>query len=326
MTVQRTACAAADEPVDISVVLSTYNRCDMLPRALQSITSQAVEGLRYEVVVVDNNSTDRTREVGESFAKRHRGLIRYVFERRQGLSYGRNTGIAHASAPIIAFTDDDIRPNPDWLQRIKHAMDQHPEVEVVGGRVLPEWGNPPPAWLTREHWAPLALVDYGDEPCYTNAENPICLVGANSAYRRELFARLGGFPLEAQRIGDGIGSLDESDLQRQMWRAGIQGLYVPEIVVVAEVQPERLTPAYHRRWHTGHGRSYGILRDAEFEESRVRLLDVPGHVYRAASKDAWRWLRSRLRGRSPDAFRHEMRLRFFFGFARSRWARSPRRR
>src|SRR5438105_3335543 len=104
---------------DISVVISTYNRCGWLSGALESVLAQETGGARYEVIVVDNNSTDQTREVVEAFMARGQANLRYVFEGQQGLSYARNAGIAAARAPLIAFTDDDVRAARDWVVSIK---------------------------------------------------------------------------------------------------------------------------------------------------------------------------------------------------------------
>ena len=107
-----------DEQLDVTVIIATYNRADMLPGALESVLAQEADGVRYEVIVVDNNSPDQTREVVESFIARGHRNLRYLFEGRQGVAYARNTALAHASAPIIAFTDDDVRVSPDWVAMI----------------------------------------------------------------------------------------------------------------------------------------------------------------------------------------------------------------
>ena len=301
------------EQFEISVVIGTYNRCRMLPRALESVLAQDAGGVGFEVIVVDNNSTDDTRGAVESFISRGHSNLRYIFEGRQGVSYARNTGIAHARAPVIAFTDDDVRVAPDWVANIKRAFEEHPEVDYVGGRVLPLWEGEPPAWLTPRHWSPLALADYGDEPVYSDGGNPICLVAANLAFRRGAFERFGLFSPDLQRVQD-------HELLTKVWRGGGRGLYLPKIVVSAEVQPERTTKDYHRRWHTGHGYYYAVMRESGFEQSSVRLFDVPGHLLRRAGGDALGWLICRLRGDSDEAFAHEVGLRFFVGFYRRRRA------
>ncbi len=173
--------------------------------------------------------------------------LRYVFEDRQGLPYARNTGIAHARAPIIAFTDDDVFVANDWVRKIKQAFDDYAEVDLIGGKVLPRFSEKPPAWLSRAHWSPLALQAHGDEPFKTSDARPICLVGANMSLRRGVFERVGLFDIRYVRIG--VSSSEDHELQSRLYRAGGLGMYVPSILVTADVQPERLTKEPSRMAH-----------------------------------------------------------------------------
>jgi glucosyl-dolichyl phosphate glucuronosyltransferase len=309
-------------PIDapqVSVVMCTYNRGDLLGDAIASVLAQQDHQTPpFEVLVVDNNSNDRTREVVERFAAADRRL-RYIFESEQGLSHARNAAILEARAPLIAFTDDDVRAEPCWVAGIQRAFDEHPEVDVVGGRVLPIWPLTPPDWLTRDHWAPLALVDYGDVPVAVTDTNPICLVGANLAFRRSVFDTVGVFAADVQRIADGIGSLEDHEFLLRLLRSGRQGLYDPRIVIHAQIQRDRLHQRYHRRWHVGHGHFHSLLRSAEMEKTGVgTLFGVPAHLYRQALGDLGGWLRARASADAARAFHHETRLRFFSGFFRTR--------
>src|SRR6478672_676832 len=139
--------------VDLSVVIATYNRGSQLRQVLDALLQQDARGVSYEVLVVDNNSRDNTAAVVEAVrVSDQSGRIRYFFEARQGVSYARNTGIAHARAPIIAIIDDDVVPVRDWAYSVKQAMDQYPEADCIGGRVLPVWTRPRPSWLDAAHW------------------------------------------------------------------------------------------------------------------------------------------------------------------------------
>jgi glucosyl-dolichyl phosphate glucuronosyltransferase len=310
---------AADPLFDISAIVCTYNRCGVLEESLSRIAGQQAGGLRYEIIVVDNNSTDQTRQVIGAFAATARRPIRYIFEPRQGVSHARNAGIAAAKAPILAFFDDDVLVSSDWLARIKQTFDLHRHIDFVGGKVLPRWGNPPPAWLVQDNWAPIATQDYGDESFVIDAASKVGLISANLAIRRSALDEVGWFHTELQRVKDGIGSMEDQELLERMARAGKRGLYAPQIVTWADVPEPRMRLSYHRRWHRGHGRFYAISRSAAFEQTgKGRLFDVPAHLYRQAATDAVGWLKHILRGRMAQAVTHESRLWFFVGFVRER--------
>ncbi len=308
---------AAARP-EVSVVLSTYNRAEVLPRALASLLDQDTDPGRYEVVVVDNNSSDGTREIVQAFLGKAANF-RYLFEPKQGLSHARNAGILAARAPLIAFTDDDVRVARDWITTIARLLADHPEAACVGGKVLPNWPGVWPGWLTPEHWGPLALVDYGDVPFHVNAGRRLCLIGANSAYRRETFDRIGLFAPHVQAVGREVATEDHELLLR-LWRGGGQGLYAPNLTVTSDIAADRMQRRYHRRWHQRHGHFSSIMHDEVLERTRLgRILGVPAHLYRQAIANLWGWIAHALRGNMSGAFTHEVGLWFFVGFVKVRW-------
>jgi glucosyl-dolichyl phosphate glucuronosyltransferase len=302
--------------IDLSIVICTYNRHELLRTALNSLLQQDPAGLSCEVIVIDNNSTPETRAVVDEFAQRD-GRLRYIKETRQGNAYARNTGVEHSRAPIIAFLDDDVTVRDNWLAVIKRTFEET-KAEFIGGKVLPRWEAPPPSWLSVTNWAPIAAVDYGDASFLLTSDNPLCLLTANIAFRKEVFERFGGFSANVQRAGDSIGSLEDHEFLTRLFRAGVVGLYVPEMTVDAYVGNNRMTKAYHRRWHTGHGHFYAVMNDPEWERSNFRVLGVPGHLYRETARNALVWLSRILRGNADAAFANECRLRFFRGFFRQR--------
>jgi len=306
--------------VDASIIISTYNRCGLLKEALQALLSQTPVHLNFEVLLVDNNSSDDTRSLVQSLAAQNPEKLKYFFEPKQGLSYGRNTGIANATASILAFTDDDVRVARDWVYQIKTAFEKNPDIDFLGGKVLPQWQTAPPSWLTAAHWGPLALLDYGDERFFVDSGKQLCLIGANFAFRRRAFEKVGLFKTDFQRVKNGIGSLEDHEMLLRLWRANSYGLYLPELVVTAEIEPERMEKQYHRRWHAGHGRFYAALRSEEVEQTRVgRIFGVPAHLYRRAFREALGWTLSNIRNRRDLTFAHEVQLRYFGGFFRRRW-------
>lgn len=306
--------------MDVSIVISTYNRCGLLEGALQSLLSQTPADMAYEILAVDNNSTDQTRPMVGALAAQNPDKLKYLFEPKQGLSYGRNAGIAAAKAPIIAFTDDDVRVSADWVWRIKAGFAANPDIDFLGGKVIPRWPAEPPRWLTKANWSPLALLDYGDRPFFVDSQKQLCLIGANFAFRRRAFENVGLFKTDFQRVKDGIGSLEDHEILLRLWRVGSRGLYLPELVVTAEIEPERMEKQYHRKWHASHGRFYAALHSEEVEQSKLgKLFGVPAHFYRQALDDLAAWIRARIRRQPAEAFTSELGLRYFGGFAMRRW-------
>ena len=302
----------------LSVVLPTFDRAASLERALDALLRQSALPGSYEVVVVDNNSTDGTPDVVARYDERR---VRLVREPQQGLSYARNAGLGASRAPIVAFTDDDVEVAPDWVETIVTALARHPHVDGIGGRVLPAWQSGRPRWLTREHWAPLALQDHGDARRVFDRAAPIGLIGANVAFRREVFDRIGTFSPSVQRVKDGIGSTEDHELLARLYDAGGRMLYQPKMLVMARVSDDRCDRRYHRRWHEGHGRFYALMRLPEMERARVSPLGVPGHLLREAASNAGAWARSALTADWDRAFLAELRLRFVKGFVWTRLAR-----
>lgn len=302
----------------LSIILPTYNRSALLKVAIAALLRQTAPSNSYEIVVVDNNSSDGTAEVVTAFGDPR---LRVIHEPRQGLSFARNAGLEAARAPIVAFTDDDVVAAPAWVETLVAALDANPQVDGVGGRVLPAWVNQRPSWLTREHWAPLALQDHGDGPRIFDRSRPTGLIGANVALRRTVFNRIGLFSPDVQRVKDGIGSTEDHDLLSRLYDAGGRMLYEPGMLVIAPVQPDRCDRRYHRRWHEGHGRFHALMRSPDMEGARMSPFGVPGHLLRRAAGDAARWLTAMASANWERAFLAELRLRFFKGFVWTRLAR-----
>jgi len=311
----------SDTP-DVSVVISTYNRARSLLLTLESLVRQQTPpNFHYEIIVVDNNSTDDTRAIVEGVRSRGFTGLFYHFEARQGVSYGRNLGIANARAPIVAFTDDDNEVSPTWMATIKATVDANPDMEVFGGPILPRWPVPPPRWLDRRHWSPLAIMDYGDRLFPSDALKPVCLLTANLAVRREVFDRVGIFSSRFPRGQD-------HEFLLRFWRAGGRAWYVPALVVHARIQPARLTRRYHREWHRRHGVAAASMRLQESIGPLGWLLDAPitgvgllgappfvyGELFREMKACVW----STFRGSASLRFHHANRVRYLVAYLRER--------
>lgn len=318
------------ESYDISVVISTYNRSAMLAGALESVLDQRTNsgvGVCYEVIVVDNNSTDDTRRLVERYIEKGHKNLSYVFEGRQGVSHARNCGVVNSRAQIIAFTDDDVRVASDWIANIKRAFDENPQIDFLGGKILPRWDTTPPAWLNKDHWWALSLLDCGDEPFYVNASNPLCLPTANASFRRDLFNRVGQFSPE-------FSGREDHEFLLRLWFEGACGMYVPNVVVNAEVQPERLKRAYHRKWNTTTGRFNSAMRLNEVmgagggivgeASDAVTLFGVPGFIYRSLLSGVFGLITSTLLGQHAASLRRRNELYYLMGYIQKRYQQNSR--
>lgn len=319
-----------------SIVIATYNRARDLRDTLDSLALLQPDG-PWEVIVVDNNSPDDTKQVVLEAAKTFPVELRYLFEREQGRSPALNAGIRAARGEIIATTDDDVRVPPDWLD---HAADglRRLQCDYVGGRVLPIWGGTRPEWLPDhggKQWAVIALLDYGAAPIEFGTRVPL---GVNMAFRREAFDRAGLFdPHTGRRAGTLLGQ-EVREWCIRARKAGVRGFYIPEMSLRHIVPGDRLNKKYFRRWFYWRGISRAMLYERaglDMEAPEQTALDfstvphiggVPRYLYRKALASVAGWLRESVRGRPIEAFEHELWVCFFVGIVRQRWHDSRARR
>ena len=307
--------------VDFTLLVCTYNRARDLEELLETALSQETGGeFSYEVVVVDNNSTDHTRSVVSSFTTRYGDRLRYLFEARQGKSYALNTGLTAMHGQYYAIVDDDFVLPSDWLREIARAFRRHPDAAFVSGKVLPRWEAAPPAWLTRQHWSALALADYGEVEFRADAARDLCLLAC--IFRADAVQAIGGYDVLLGVNGNRIGGVEDLDILRRLWAAGFHGVYVPTLWFEHKVAGVRLSKAYHRRWHRGHGRSRAIMRADDL--LLPHLAGVPRYMFREVLSMLVLIPVRYLLGRQPDAFTAESRLWFNVGFISERWKQSLR--
>jgi glycosyltransferase involved in cell wall biosynthesis len=316
--------AAAGRGHGFSLVICTYNRADQLRDALRTALDQDTDGLfTYEVLVVDNNSTDHTRAVVESFLAQGHPNLRYLSEPRQGKSFALNLALSELSGEHYTIVDDDFLLPRRWLLGIRDGLLRHPDAAFVSGKVLPLWSSPPPTWLTGNHWSAIAMADYGEEEFRATARHRICLLACT--FDTAAVKAVGGYDTRLGVSGGRIGGVEDLDILTRLWSVGREGVYLPGVAFQHRVEPERITKRYHRRWHCGHGRSYAIMRDPEMEGTSARLFDVPVYMYRELVSCLWTMLSESLAGRSAQAFAAETRCWFIAGFCAERWGARFRR-
>lgn len=241
-------------PARLSIVICTHNRATLLPRCLEALQEQrGVPPNDLDVIVVDNRSTDATKDVVAAFCSR-KVPVRYILEPNLGLSVARNTGLAAAQAPLVAYVDDDAFAEPQWGEAVLTAFDSHDSgLAVVAGRVYPEWEVAPPVQMTPYLEALYTVHDRGEEPRLMKSSE--YFVGANMTFRRIVLQELGGFEARLGRIGSSLLSNEETHLRDRLAVLGYQCAYAPRAVVHHHIGKDRLTPAYIRRRLLAQGES-----------------------------------------------------------------------
>jgi glycosyltransferase involved in cell wall biosynthesis len=319
------------DPIDATILIATYNRAALLEETLASIARMKVSAaLRWETIVVDNNSTDGTRVAVERHVPTFPAPLRYLFEARQGRSSALNAGIAEAEGTVLVFTDDDVRVADGWLDAaVLPLLAAEGSVVYTGGPVHPLWGAAPPPWLEVERgdlWGTIAIQNHGRD-AFVYEERRKVPLGANMAMRREVFERIGGFrPDLGRAAGPLVLGQEVPELLMRVRAAGLQGLYVPAMAVDHHVPAHRLTRQYFRRWWFGKGLSRAAMdRVQPVTDLGVDLrttphvLGVPRFMYGTMVRDLFAFARERLRDRPGASFRHQMMVVYVAGYIWASW-------
>ncbi len=226
---------------DICVIICTFNRCEYLQKLIESLKEQTLSGDFFEILAVDNNSTDETADV----IKRLQGTmlnLRYVFEPAQGLSVARNRGLKETNSALVIFIDDDACAELQWLASVLEAFGRDKGIVCVGGPVELDWQGARPSWVPKRYEPLFTSVNHGPDERYLSAGD--YLVGANIAFRREWVLKQGGFPVTLGRKGLCLLSGEEALVYRNVFANGYKAFYHPGAKVMHRVTVERKT----RRW------------------------------------------------------------------------------
>jgi glycosyltransferase involved in cell wall biosynthesis len=316
-----------------TVLITTYNRAAHLRDTIRDLAQQTTRDA-WELMVVDNNSSDDTRTVVEEEARGFPVDLRYLFEGVQGKPAALNTGIKASRGELIVFIDDDMRADPEWLQRTGEAFGRF-GCDYVGGKVLPIWEGGRPAWLSEKpsrQWGVIGIADYSPEPVPFGTRGLPPPMGGNMACRKDAFERAGMWDNRFGRQGTSLRGQEQREWYLRAVAAGLRGYFVPELVTYHLIPAARLTRRYFRRWFYWSGISRALLYDklgidmeapddSRLDFSQVpHVAGVPRYMFRTAVKTAGSWLRSTVRGDTAAAFDHELWMWFFAGVVRQRWA------
>lgn len=237
----------------IAAIICTHNRDEYLGAAIDSLLAQTLPPEDYEIIVIDNASTDRTPEIVQ--ARSPQPHLTYIYEETLGLSVARNTGAQVAKAPILAYLDDDAVASPGWLAELLKGFDHNDKLAIAGGKVTLIWpeGSTIPPWLSVGLSENLGHYDLGDQP--VQITNPgLTPRGLNYALRRSFLTSIGGFDLNLGRVGKNLLSNEELQMTELALNNGWQVMYLPDALAAHNVAPERM----QRQWFLRRGWWQGI--------------------------------------------------------------------
>ncbi|WP_332737686.1 glycosyltransferase family 2 protein [Flavihumibacter sp.] len=252
----------------ISVIISSYNRADYIINAIDSLYNQTVDKNGYEIIVVDNNSTDNTEELCRNYIASHGDAnIHFLKETSQGSSYSRNAGAHAAKGDLFTFIDDDAVAFPDFLEKIRRFFTVHPEASGLGGPIIPKYIPAEPEWMSYYVSSLVANFDYSDEVTeFSKNRYPF---EPNMTVTREAFFAINGFDTNLPGV---VGKLriggEGKDFFFRMKALGFRIFYDPEVKVHHVVEVKKLTSEYLYRVASGQGRG-----------ERVRVKKIGASAY-----------------------------------------------
>jgi glycosyltransferase involved in cell wall biosynthesis len=280
----------------VSVIIPTYNRSRLLKQTVDTFLAQDYPADRWELILVDNGSTDDTRDVIRKLEVEHSG-IRAMTEPRKGAHFARNSGALAATGEILYFTDDDMLAEPNMLSEIVQGFDTDRQVASVTGKVLPKWDTEPPVWVL-EHCrnALLSLLDLG-EATIVSDEDP-GVFSCHQAVRKEVFMSAGGFNPDTN--ADVFTGDNETGLNIKIKQLGFRFAYVGAAVTHHIIPASRMTQTYlnGRMADQGFCDSYTQFRALRPGKGRLArrmlahsvlggLTVLKAAAHRAAGDSAW---------------------------------------
>lgn len=264
----------------LSIIICTYNRDRYLYNILHSVAANNFPIQHYEIVLVDNNSSDNTANECRRFQNDHPDIaFHYLFEPQQGLSYARNCGIRNAQGDILVYVDDDALVNDEYLSTYAHFFEQHPDAVAAGGPIIPQYdGCTEPQWMshfTRQLVTGKLYLGKKEKP-FSRGKYP---GGGNAAYRKTVFEQVGLFNVELGRKGNSLIGAEEKDLFDKMTSRGMRFYYLPTAILYHLIPPHKLTDDYFERLTLGIGQS-----------ERYRTLQISmGKYYKRLLSEGIKW-------------------------------------
>jgi glycosyltransferase involved in cell wall biosynthesis len=285
--------------MDVSVLICTYNRAASLRQTLQSCCALVIpEGVTWELLLVDNNSSDVTMQLCAEFANKL--PLRYIFEPRQGKSYALNTAVQSATGELVVFTDDDVSVTAQWIAELWKAAASNHKVSFFGGPISVVWESPPPKWIA-DHWFwRVITVNYslGEQDVVLSGKVSSTFFGANQAFRRSVFQQGFEFATDLNlgvtgNTSSAFGRVggEDGDIQQRLFAARHQAMYVTKALVHHRTSLVRTTERYFRTYCRATGIEW--VRNGHVPNGQRQFLHVPLFIWFKCARHTIRYFLTR---------------------------------
>jgi glycosyltransferase involved in cell wall biosynthesis len=267
--------------VKFSFIICTYNREDYIGECLERLALQDYPAEAFEVIVVDNNSTDGTTGIIKDIIKSNKHIgFRYFLETDQGLSYARNRGIKEAKGEVLIYLDDDAFASNDYLKNLDRFFKDFEDAAAFGGKIIPRFESQRPAWMSDFLLPLVSVIDLGDKVIpFPKRKFPI---GANMGFTREIIGKVGDFNVNLGRKGSGLQGSEEKDIFSKITNNKGSIYYIPDVLVEHMVPDKRIQLDFIKRQAKGVGGS-----------EKQRTLDVGRGTYiKRLMTEFYKWVGS----------------------------------
>jgi len=252
---------------EISIIICTYNRVQYINTCLNSLLQQSYDLNKFEIIVINNNSTDNTEIICKQFQNENPNInFIYKKEIKQGLSYARNTGIEVSTTRLIAFIDDDAIAEKDYVENLIDGFKNYPTYSAIGGKVLPIYPNgKEPVWMSNYIQRLVSKVDDGEVFIDFKKKYP---VGCNMAFRKEIFSEIGFFNTDLTLRSD------DKYIFCKLKNAKMKTIYAPNVIVWHNIESYRLELSFIKKLSRLNGHTERVrLKREPFYKTMWKLID-----------------------------------------------------
>lgn len=300
----------------LNIIIPTYNRAESLKKTLLSLaTAELPLNFEVEVTVVDNNSTDETRQIVEEMTAYFSKIkLEYLFEEKQGKSFALNAGIKNADGELLSGIDDDEEIDKLWFVEVEKTFrERWEEIGFLSGKILPNLEIEPPVWVEPLKVGALCWRDFGDEEWVYDENSPL-LTGAHGVFKTDVFKEIGFYNENFCPKGKGFITGEDDVFYEQLLKNAKRGVYNPKLIMYHYVPAYRLDKNYFRQWLFGCGISRYLMDIHHKPLEGKRLFGVPRWMYRTALNGVVDKIKNVFSGNETESLAAENQPLVFAGF------------